>query len=133
MSQIKSDTQVKLIGIMYPWAMVFSVPTRSTVGSSFTHCTDTYRSCCYNQVPFSQTTVAKPNQVVGFQCFKTRMIQVVSVIIVRCLAGGIGRDDPILRLLEEVRWMLAKIALKASSHYPLFCSFPFQLTTAHSN
>jgi hypothetical protein len=54
------------------------------------------------------------------------MIQAGSVIkqfIVRCFAGGIGRDDLMLRLLEEVRWMLT-IALKASSYYPLFFSFP---------
>jgi len=59
--------------MMDPWAMVLSVSTRSTVGSSFTHCMDTYVSGCYNQVPFSQTTVAKPNQGVGFQGFKKNM------------------------------------------------------------
>jgi len=53
MSQLKSDTKVKHIGMMDLRSMVLSVPTRSTVGSSFTNCTDTYVSGCYNQVQFN--------------------------------------------------------------------------------
>lgn len=61
--------------------MVLAVSIRSTLGFSFTHCKETYVSGCYNQVPFSQTTVAKQKQGVGFQGFKkTRMIQVGPVI-----------------------------------------------------